>query len=179
MEIGYLSTPAVSGKATQQPREPRTSAEGSTIVQQPAQGRSVRSACDIPGCTTVTKGLSWLLTRTGCRADTDALPRSANHRGGGQGRVEPSTFRFSGAICRSRNVANCRLICHLTATIVARGRLTSLKVYARRLPGYTLMILRKSPPGARMPVPVASPGMRGRPPAPGVCVYAWRPLRLA
>ena len=51
-----------------------------------------------------------------------------------RGGVEPPTFRFSGAILRSRTVAGCRLICHLAATIVARGRLTSPEACLRWLP---------------------------------------------
>ena len=51
-----------------------------------------------------------------------------------RGGVEPPTFRFSGAICRSRTVASRRLICHLAASIVARGRLASLDVCLCWLP---------------------------------------------
>jgi hypothetical protein len=51
-----------------------------------------------------------------------------------RGGVEPPTFRFSGAIRRSRTVASRRLICHLAATIVARGRLLSLEVCLCWLP---------------------------------------------
>jgi hypothetical protein len=43
-------------------------------------------------------------------------------------------FAFQCAIRQSRTVAGCRLICHLAAAIVARGRLPSLKVCLRWLP---------------------------------------------
>ena len=46
----------------------------------------------------------------------------------------PATPRFSGAICQSRTVASCCLICRLAATIVAGGRPVSLGVCLRWLP---------------------------------------------
>ena len=49
-------------------------------------------------------------------------------------RIELSTFRFSGAIQRSRVVASRGLVCHLAASTVAHGRLASLTACLRWLP---------------------------------------------
>jgi hypothetical protein len=53
---------------------------------------------------------------------------------GGQGGIEPPTFRFSGAIQRSQNVADRGRTCYPAASTVAHGRPASVAACLRWLP---------------------------------------------
>ena len=71
-----------------------------------------------------------------------------------RGGVEPPTFRFSGAIERSRHVASRSLIRRLAALTVGRGRLASPGACLRWLPFWL--------PGSGSPAPSGYKGVSRR-----------------